>query len=630
MSKRNLIIIVLGGVALFAATLAVFAWVRGGFGDPVFTDVIPAKRPIRLDHRQLEAFSGKSIDEIIEMLMTTASENEAPITSTEAPAPALLGMLPDAPLPFPKDAIPRDEEGLKKFVTGMQQEKEGEPSPADQWQFNLALAALKVDPAKIPEAIRLDTHPVPESETFPVRLVPRENALFGPLAFGHFLGDDGLGIVAGGGSALFSIIAEGGLKPHGGLSTVAPGNGVYPADFDGDGDLDLFITRAKGLPNSLLRNEGEGKFEDVTIALGLLSFNDTTSAAWLDYDGDGFLDLLVGSIDHPLELYHQTSGGTFQPIAWDLGLWVPRGVHTIAVSDFSGDGSPDFFLGISGSADRLCLAKPSPTWEAWRFENVATASAVDSGSSASGFFFDFDSDGKPDLFLIPAATTPPRGLRLLHNEGEGRFADVTTEAGLEGLTGITAGGVADLDNDSYEDLILGTAPLAINRVFWNREGAGFKEVTIVSEGGYLDEPVAFTSADLEGNGTIDILSRDRSGTIRWLEASGAMDRWITVKVLNAPAGFRIALSVRDKDWVLHEIERRPGGDATIMIGIGEADVIERITVLGPEGGEALHTVEKVALDQELVVTLPKQPRKRAVVPIKEPTGAATAPSSEPR
>jgi len=630
MSKRNLIIIVLGGVALLAAALGVFARVRGGFGDPVFTDEISAKRPIRLDHRRLEAFSGKSIDEIIETLMTTASENETPDTPAEAPAPPLLAMLPDAPLPFPKDAVPRDEDGLKKFVVGMQQDKEGEPSPAEQWQFNLALAALKVDPAKIPEVIRLDTHPVAESETFPVRLVARESALFGPFALGHFLGEDGLGIVAGGGSALFSIIAEGGLKPHDGLSAVAPGNGVYPADFDGDGDLALFITRANGLPNSLLRNEGEGKFEDVTIALGLLSFNDTTSAAWLDYDGDGFLDLLVGSSDHPLELYHQTSGGTFQPIAWDLGLWVPRGVHSIAVSDFSGDGSPDFFLGISGAADRLCLAKPSPTREAWRFENVATASAADGDGSASGVFFDFDNDGKPDLLLTPSPATPPGGLHLLRNEGGGRFADVTAEAGLEGLTGTTAAGVADLDNDSYEDLILGTGPLAINRVFWNREGAGFKEVTIVSQGSYLDEPVAFTTADLEGNGTVDILSRDRSGTVRWLEASGARDHWITLKVRNAPAGFRVTLSVRDRDWVLHEIERRPGTDATIMIGIGEADVIERITVLGPEGGEALHTVEKVTLDQELALDLPKQPRKRAVVPIKEQNGAAESPSSEPK
>jgi hypothetical protein len=262
MSKRNLIIIVSGGVALLAVGLGVAGWLGGWFGDPVFTDEIPAKRPPRLDHRQLEAFSGKSIDEIIETLMAEAAAGETADEAPTAPAPPLLEMLPDAPLPYPAEATPRDADGLKKFVTGMQQDEDGEPSPAEQWQFNLALAALKVDPAKIPETIRLDTHPAPESETFPVRLVERESALFGPFALGHFIEENGLGIVARGGSALFSLLAEGAMESHEGLAGVSPGNGVYPADFDGDGDTDLFIIRGKGLPNSLLRNDGEGRFED--------------------------------------------------------------------------------------------------------------------------------------------------------------------------------------------------------------------------------------------------------------------------------------------------------------------------------------------------------------------------------
>lgn len=627
MSKWNLIIIVSGGAALLAVGLAVAGWLGGWFGDPVFTDEIPSKRPPRLDHRQLEAFSGKSIDEIIETLMAEAAAAENGSSSDGAASvPAILEMLPDAPLPYPAEATPRDADGLKKFVTGMQQDKDGEPSPAEQWQFNLALAALKVDPAKIPENIRLDTHPASESETFPVRLVERESALFGPFALGLFIKEDGPGIVAGGGSALFSLLAEGAMESHESLAGVSPGNGVYPADIDGDGDTDLFITREKGLPNSLLRNEGDGRFEDITIAVGLLSFNDTTAAAWLDYDGDGLLDLLVGSRDHPLELHHQTSAGTFQPVAWDLQLWVPREVESIAVSDFSGDGNPDFFLGIAGSPNRLYLAKPAPDWSGWRFENVAETSQVDQGDSASAVFFDFDNDGRPDLLLSPGSADPNGKLRLLRNEGDGRFADLTAEAGLGEVAGITAVTVADLDNDSYEDLIAGTAALAINRAFWNREGAGFKEVSIVSQGSYLDEPVAYAVADLEGNGTIDLLSRDRSGAVRWLEASGAMDSRLTVTVNHAPPGYRIVLTVRDKDWVLRNIERHPGLERTLMIGIGQADVVERLSLFAPEGGEALHVLEKVKPGEEIVIDLPKQPRQRPVVPLNgEASGAPTAP-----
>lgn len=628
MSKRNLIIIVSGALALLAISLGMAGWLGGWFGDPVFTDEIPAKRPERLDHRQLEAFSGKSIDEIIEALMAESAEAEAEASGASpdesAPEPALLGMLPDAPLPYPSEANPRDPDGLKKFVTGMQQDGDDEPSAAEQWQFNLALAALKIDPAKIPEAIRLDTHPAPESETFPVRLVPRESALFGPIALGPFVEGDDIAIVGGGGSALFALLAEGAMEAHEGLAAVAPGNGVYPGDFDGDGDPDLFITRDKGLPNSLLRNDGQGKFDDVTIAVGLLSFNDTTSAAWLDYDGDGVLDLLVGSRDHPLELYHQTSAGIFQPVAWDLQLWIPRGVRTIAVSDFSGDGYPDFFLGMTGSPDRFYLAKASPDWSDWRFEDIARAAEVDQGSSTLATFFDFDNDGRTDLLLGTERPGAGAMLRLLRNEGEGRFAEVTTEAGLDGVGRVTALGVADLDNDGYEDLVVGTTALAINRVFWNREGAGFKEISIVSQGSYLDEPVAYAVADLEGNGTIDILARDRSGAVRWLEATGAIDSRVSVTVNHAPPGFSVVLSVRDKDWVLHDIERHPAVDDTLMIGIGEAEVIERLAVFGPGGGEALHVLEKVKPNEKVVIDLPQQPRQRPVVPLKEEAPPATA------
>src|SRR5690606_17211820 len=100
---------------------------------------------------------------IIDSLTATATaaerESSAPSApSAGTPVPPLLAMLPDAPLPFPADAAPRDIDGLKNFITGMQRDGEGEPSHAEQWQFNLALAALHVDPEKIPEAIRLEAH----------------------------------------------------------------------------------------------------------------------------------------------------------------------------------------------------------------------------------------------------------------------------------------------------------------------------------------------------------------------------------------------------------------------------------------------------------------------------------------
>ena len=640
MSKQNVNLCATAALLILATAFTLLGWYSGWveFSAPVFTEVIPEKRPARLDQEKLEAFSSKPINEILETLMAEAAETPSEPAPRPAPVPALLGMLPDTPLPFPKDAVPRDEENLKKFITGMRQDEEGEPSKSEQWQFNLALAAIQVDPSKVPEAIRLDTHPVPESETFPVRLVPREGEISGPFALGLFNRDDGIGIVSGGGVSLVSLKAEGALKGNESLSGTVPGNGLFPADFDADGDLDLFITRRYGLPNSLLRNDG-GKFEDVTITLGLLSFNDTTTAAWLDYDDDGLLDLLVGSADHPLELYHQTAGGIFQPIAWDLKLWVPRGVHTIKVADFSDDGSPDFFLGIDGLPDRLCLARPSATWSDWRFEDIAADAGIDVGTkSTSAAFFDFDNDGLFDLLLtsatpdpiVPAKPVdPPVGIsgtaRLFRNEGKERFTDITDLAGLRLTESVISVGVADLDNDSYEDLLLGTGVLSINRVFWNREGSGFKEISIASQGSYLDGAVSFAVADLDKNGTTDVLYLNESGRVRWLEATGAMDNWLQVTVKGSSPGVRLSLTVRDKDWVLHPIERRLDTASSAMIGIGQADVIERLDVFAPGGGKPLATLEKIEPNREVVLELPKRPKKRAIVPMEGDSRAATAP-----
>ncbi len=642
MSKRKLILAAFAALLFSAVAVAYFGWRSDwfDFGDPVFTDEIPEKRPKRLDRRQLERFSGQSIESILDTLRKereSALQTEIPESSETSPEATLLDMLPDTPIPFPSDAVPKDEAGLKAFVKGMQPNAGNEPSKSDQWQFNLALAALGIDQSKVPEAIRLNARPLPESDTFPVRLADRHCELTGPFAVGNLNSADSTEIVAGGGSALFRILPDGTLETLDDLKGTTPGNGVYPGDYDGDGDLDLFLTREGGLPNSLLRNEVNGRFDDVTIATGLLSFNDTTTAAWIDYDKDGLLDLLVGSRDHPLEIYHQTTAGIFQPVAWDLKLWIPRGVHLIEVADFSGDGFQDFFLGIEGGEDRLFLTKPSERWSDWRFEDQTPASGISSamGTTTSASFFDFDLDDRPDLLLTgfapkePTANAPGNSigptetgsLRLFRNEGEALFSEVSETSGLPLDERVTSAGIVDIDNDGYEDIFLGTGPLAINRVFWNQEGSGFREVSVVSRGSYLDEALQFDIADPNGDGRADIFYLNGAQRIRWLEATGGMERWIHLQVKEHTPGTRISLLVRDRDWVLRTITRPLGLDSSLTVGLGQATIIERLVVLAESGSEPLKTMENIEPNQTVQVELPKRPKQRAVVPM---DGAAPA------
>ena len=122
-----------------------------------------------------------------------------------------------------------------------------------------------------------------------------------------------------------------------------------------------------------------------------------------------------------------------------------------------------------------------------------------------------------------------------------------------------------------------------------------------------------------------MLYLNESGRVRWLEACGAMDAWLQVTVKGQPPGTRVSLTIRDKDWVLHPLERRLNTESSIMIGIGQADIIERLEVLGPDGGEPLATLEKIEPNREVVIELPKRPKKRAVVPMQADSRATTAP-----
>src|SRR6185503_12162185 len=107
-----------------------------------------------------------------------------------------------------------------------------------------------------------------------------------------------------------------------GLTGLTGGLNMIQADYDNDGRIDLLVLRGAWMgqgghyPNSLLRNNGDGTFSDVTEEAGMLSFRPTQTAVWLDFDSDGWLDLFGGNEStkddvQALELYHNNRNGTF-------------------------------------------------------------------------------------------------------------------------------------------------------------------------------------------------------------------------------------------------------------------------------------------------------------------------------
>jgi hypothetical protein len=150
------------------------------------------------------------------------------------------------------------------------------------------------------------------------------------------------------------------------------GLNLVQADYNNDGFLDVLVLRGAWFgeagrhPNSLLRNNGDGTFSDVTDEAGLLSFHPTQTAAWFDFDQDGWLDVFIGnetggsalfggmreSGDHACELYRNNRDGTFTECAAAAGLNVRAFVKGVAAEDCNNDGRMDLYLSVLGQPNR--------------------------------------------------------------------------------------------------------------------------------------------------------------------------------------------------------------------------------------------------------------------------------------
>jgi hypothetical protein len=233
--------------------------------------------------------------------------------------------------------------------------------------------------------------------------------------------------------------------------------GVYLCDYDRDGILDLLITDInrhalyKGLPG--------GKFLDVTTKVGLpLALDDlpgmAVMAAFVDLDGDGWEDLILGN-----RIYRNESGQRFVDTTPRTNLRLPRDAAGIAIADFDRDGRIDLYVTRPGKdkADSWLEGKSgdprgNQLWRNlgnWQFEDVTVSSGTEGGHRSTGTaaWLDANNDGWPDLYVINEFGN---GVLLL-NRGDGTFREqlLVDGPGDFGSMGVTCG---DIDNDGNIDL----------------------------------------------------------------------------------------------------------------------------------------------------------------------------------
>ncbi len=325
-----------------------------------------------------------------------------------------------------------------------------------------------------------------------------------------------------------------------GLDQILGGLNLTHADYDNDGDVDIVVLRGAWLgrggrhPNSLLRNDGAGRFTDVALAAGIAGKGldlPTQTAAWADFDNDGWLDLFVGNETvhgqwSPCQLFMNQQDGTFEERGRSAGIANFRWTKGVVAGDLNDDGWPEIYVSNQSDENRLYRNRGDGT-----FVDVAVERSVtEPRASFPVCMWDMDEDGHRDLFvagygsdwsssgLMPVvnAMLGKRGdaerSALYRGGGDLTFRDVASGSGLDAPSLPMGSNFGDLDGDGRLDLYLGTGEPALsglmpNLLYRNRGGGKFADVTTAAGMGHLQKGHAVAFADLDQDGDLDVFEQ---------------------------------------------------------------------------------------------------------------------------
>jgi tetratricopeptide (TPR) repeat protein len=406
---------------------------------------------------------------------------------------------------------------------------------------------------------------------------------------------------------------------------------LIQTDYNNDGCIDILALRGAwefAQRRSLLRNNCDGTFTDVTVASGLGEPTSSQAAAWADINNDGLLDLFVGNESGPAQLFLNKGDGTFQDIAFTAGVAGTGSAFSkaVAAADYDNDGYVDLYVSNLDGANFLYHNNHDNTFT----EVSAKAGVLGTRKGFATWFFDYDNDGLPDLFVTSYYTSVEETIRtylgiphnaptlmLYKNMGNGTFRDVTTEVGLNKVFMPMGANFGDIDNDGYLDIYLGTgnpsyASLLPNVLLRNHDGKYFVDVTTSSGTGELHKGHGVAFADLARNGNEDIIAEIGGATVgdshvlRLFENPGHGNDWINLKLVGVKTnrvaiGARIKVTVENEGQGTRSIYRTVGSGGSFgaspleqHIGLGKSANIQSIEVTWPTSKtqQVFHNVQK--------------------------------------
>lgn len=463
-------------------------------------------------------------------------------------------------LPLAPAALHTETEGSTKAIAYFTELAEATPrrSPLHlraRWLMNIAALTLGQHPDAVPPRYQISSDAFAPEADFP-RFSNQAQALgldrfslSGGVVADDFNNDEHQDLLVSGYAPdeqlrLYLNDGAGGFEEvteKANLTGLFGGLNMVQADYDNDGHLDVLILRGawfqetgKDHPNSLLRNNGDLTFSDVTFSAGLGEQHfPTQTAAWADFDLDGDLDLYIGNetspargkkpaVIAPSQLFRNNGDGTFSNIAASAGVTNDRFAKAVTWGDIDHDRYPDLFVSNHFEPNRLYRNNGDGT-----FTDIAAQAGVSEPiRSFPAWFWDYDNDGHLDLYVSgyaePAiehvAAAAMRNSwraphqRLYRGDGRGGFSDETELANLRHPHAPMGANFGDLNGDGYLDFYLGTGhpnywELMPNVMYRNEKGRRFENVTFSGGFGHLQKGHGIAFADFDNDGDQDVFAQ---------------------------------------------------------------------------------------------------------------------------
>ncbi len=405
------------------------------------------------------------------------------------------------------------------------------------------------------------------------------------------------------GFGFFTRITEG---PH---VTDAHGSyGASVADYDNDGDIDLFVANYNQ-DNRLYQNNGDGTFTSITTGAIVSNGGSSTGSSWIDYDNDGWLDLYVCNRTSANFLYHGNGDGTFTRITAGAIVTDNDNSSGCAWADYDGDSYPDLFVANVG-VNRLYHNNGDGSFTAITDSPIVT----DDMYSTGGSWGDYDNDGDMDLF-VPAGVLGVGTDYLYRNDGGFGFTRLDNSPVSQTQHWNAGSAWADLDLDGDLELTVGAYD-GQNQVYENL-GGGFLNLyasgAIVEDASY-SKGVAFADYDNDGDFDLFIAKNNYFGgnNIMFRNDLDNGNHYLKLRAVGTESntsaiGLRIRVHAEIEGVSVHQthvITSQTGGGTSgqsslvAIFGLGDAEVVDSIQFYWPSG--IAETYFNVSANQYLI------------------------------